>query len=241
MPKSLYRFRQKKHVPRLLAGSAGVVFGALLASTGAAASPLGDTLQKLAPNADKHVLSMAAEAMQCAEYHGQPDANTLAVIDYSKPSTARRLWVFDLSKPALLFHERVAHGSATGDDKATFFSNKPGSHASSIGLYRTANSYYGSKGYALRLKGLEDGVNDNAYRRAIVMHGADYAKPSFVKRIGRLGRSWGCPAVRPAIVKPLINSLKGGQYLFAYYPKPDWIKHSDYLHCTASQQAQASR
>ncbi len=241
MPNSLYRFRSEKRILRWMAGGAGVVAGALIACTGAAASPLGDTLQDLAPNADEHVLSMAAEAMQCAEYHGQPDASTLAVIDYSMPSTARRLWVFDLSEPALLFHERVAHGSATGDNRATFFSNKPGSHASSIGLYRTANSYYGSKGYALRLKGLEDGVNDNAYRRAIVMHGADYATPAFVHRIGRLGRSWGCPAVRPAIVKPLINSLKDGQYLFAYYPKPDWIKHSDYLNCTASQQAQVSR
>ena len=224
---------------RLMASVSGAILGGLLFATTAQASPLGDTLKRLAPKADGHVLSMAAEAMRCARYYDEPNADTLAVIDYSKPATAKWLWVFDLNEPALLFNARVAHGSATGDDQATFFSNTPGSHASSIGLYRTANSYYGSKGYAMRLKGLEDGVNDNAYKRAIVMHGADYATPSFVDRIGRLGRSWGCPAVRPGIAKPLINSIKDGQYLFAYYPKPDWIDNSEYLNCPVSHDAQA--
>lgn len=235
----LSAFIPTRYRSRRRPGRVGALLALVLASQTTLASPLGQTLQTLAPDADSHVLSMAAEALRCASYHGEPDAHALAVIDYSMPSTAKRLWVFDLDEPALLFNERVAHGSATGDNKATFFSNKPGSHASSIGLYSTANSYYGSKGYALRLKGLEEGVNDNAYKRAIVMHGADYATPSFVHRIGRLGRSWGCPAVRPGIVKPLINSIKDGQYLFAYYPKPDWIDNSEYLNCPVSHDAQA--
>ncbi|AWN16824.1 hypothetical protein SALB1_2628 [Salinisphaera sp. LB1] len=188
-------------------------------------------LERLAPGANPRVLALAASAMTCAERHGQPGADRLAVIDYSLPSTRRRLWVFDLSQPQLLFKEWVAHGRATGANEAEHFSNVPDSHESSLGLFRTLHSYHGHDGYALRLKGLEPGINSNAYSRAIVIHGAQYATPAFIHRVGRLGRSLGCPAVRPAVVKPLINSLKNGQYVFAYYPKPSWIKHSRYLHC----------
>lgn len=197
------------------------------------AASLTDTLERLAPSANPRVLALAASAMSCAERHGQPVADRLAVIDYSLPSTKRRLWVFDLSQPQLLFKEWVAHGRATGANEAEHFSNIPESHESSLGLFRTLHSYQGHDGYALRLKGLEPGINSNAYSRAIVIHGAQYATPAFIRRVGRLGRSLGCPAVRPAIVKPLINSLKNGQYVFAYYPKPAWIKHSRYLHCDA--------
>ncbi|WP_199671541.1 murein L,D-transpeptidase catalytic domain family protein [Salinisphaera sp. Q1T1-3] len=210
------------------------ISGWLLCAGIAQAADLGARLAKLAPDADPHVISMAVSAVHCAEKHGQPDADRLAVIDYSKPSTKRRLWVFKLSKPQLLFKEWVAHGSATGGNKATHFSNKPGSHASSLGLFRTLASYHGRHGLSLRLKGLEPGINDNAYKRAIVIHSAKYATPAFIHRVGRMGRSWGCPAVRPAIIEPLVNSLKDGQYVFAYYPKPSWIKHSEYLHCSAS-------
>lgn len=205
-----------------------LVFGAV-----AHAASLSATLKHLAPEADPHVLSMAASAMRCAERHGQPNADRLAVIDYSRASTQRRLWVFDLAKRRLLFKEWVAHGRASGANQAHYFSNVPESHTSSLGLFRTLGSYYGHKGYALRLKGLEPGINNNAYRRAIVMHGANYATPAFIHRVGRLGRSWGCPAIRPAVAKPLINSLKGGQYIFAYYPKPSWLEHSEYLNCPA--------
>lgn len=200
----------------------------------AQAGGLADTLERLAPGANPRVLALAASAMSCAERHGQPVAERLAVIDYSLPSTERRLWVFDLSQPQLLFKEWVAHGRATGANDAEYFSNIPDSHESSLGLFRTLNSYQGHDGYALRLKGLEPGINSNAYSRAIVIHGAQYATPAFIHRVGRLGRSLGCPAVRPAIVKPLINSLKDGQYVFAYYPKPAWIEHSGYLHCDAA-------
>ncbi|MES1955925.1 murein L,D-transpeptidase catalytic domain family protein [Salinisphaera hydrothermalis] len=224
------RAGRRPAVPKTL-GYALVSWGALAGAAHAAS--LSDTLERLAPSADPKVLALAASAMSCAERRGQPVADRLAVIDYSLPSTERRLWVFDLSRPRLLFKEWVAHGRASGANEAVRFSNVPDSHESSLGLFRTLNSYEGHDGYALRLKGLEPGINSNAYSRAIVIHGASYATPAFIHRVGRLGRSLGCPAVRPAIVKPLINSLKDGQYVFAYYPKSKWIKHSRYLHCGA--------
>ncbi|NIC06133.1 murein L,D-transpeptidase catalytic domain family protein [Billgrantia bachuensis] len=192
-----------------------------------ASSPLSQTLTRLAPDADPQVLELAASALACAE----PDAERLAVIDFSRPSTEPRLWVFDLAKERLMFEELVSHGRGSGDAEATLFSNTPESHQSSLGLFRTMNSYYGSNGYSLRLEGLEDGVNDLAYQRAIVIHGADYVSESFIQKTGRLGRSHGCPAVRQEVTYPLIDSIKEDHYLFAYYPDPEWLENSAFLSC----------
>jgi hypothetical protein len=189
--------------------------------------PLDRTLTRLAPNADPAVLRLAAHALACAS----ANARRLAVIDYSLPSTARRLWVFDLARPRLLFEELVSHGRGSGDARARAFSNKPESYQSSLGLFRTLDSYQGRNGYSLRLEGLEPGINDLAYQRAIVIHGADYVSESFIERTGRLGRSHGCPAVRPEVTHPLIDSIKGDQYLFAYYPDQKWLANSALLSC----------
>ncbi|MGQ4879004.1 murein L,D-transpeptidase catalytic domain family protein [Billgrantia sp. LNSP4103-1] len=196
---------------------------------------LSQTLVRLAPSADPRVLELAASALACAE----PDAERLAVIDFSRPSSEPRLWVFDLSQDKLLFEELVSHGRGSGDAEATVFSNTPESHQSSLGLFRTMNSYYGSNGYSLRLEGLEAGVNDLAYQRAIVIHGADYVSEAFVQQTGRLGRSHGCPAVRQEVTYPLIDSIKEEHYLFAYYPDPEWLESSAFLRCdrTATQLA----
>ena len=175
-----------------------------MAST-ARGQPLDRTLTRLAPNADPAVLRLAAHALTCAS----ANARRLAVIDYSLPSTARRLWVFDLARPRLLFEELVSHGRGSGDARAHAFSNQPESYQSSLGLFRTLDSYQGRNGYSLRLEGLEPGINDLAYQRAIVIHGADYVSNSFIERTGRLGRSHGCPAVRPEVTHPLIDSIKG--------------------------------
>ena len=153
----------------------------------------------------------------------------LAVIDYSLPSTQPRLWVFDLERGRLLFQELVAHGRNTGDAKAERFSNAEGSHMSSIGLFKTLQPYYGNNGYSLRLSGLDPGFNDNALARAIVMHGAPYVSEQFVKANGRLGRSWGCPAISAAVAKKMIDRVKGGGLVFAYYPDKEWLKTSKYL------------
>jgi hypothetical protein len=188
---------------------------------------LNNTLAKLAPKANPQVLRLAARALGCA----QPDAERLAVIDFSLPSTEQRLWVFDLKHQKLLFKELVSHGRGSGNAEAESFSNIPESYQSSIGLFRTLNSYYGRNGYSLRLKGLEAGVNDLAYQRAIVIHGADYVSENFIEQTGRLGRSHGCPAVRQEVAIKLIDSLKENQYLFTYYPDPEWLATSEFLSC----------
>ena len=192
-------------------------------------------LARLAPAADAGVLSLALKAMHCAQRHGTGvDATRLAVIDYSRSSLKPRLWIFDLSSQQLLYQEVVAHGQGSGDDLPSRFSNSDGSHQSSLGLFYTGTTYQGRNGYSLRMQGLEAGVNDAAMARAIVMHGADYVNPENGRRMGRLGRSWGCPALRSAVAKPIIDVLKNGQFVFSYYPDQDWLTRSALLHCSGS-------
>ncbi|WP_447957367.1 murein L,D-transpeptidase catalytic domain family protein [Vreelandella sp. EE7] len=203
-------------------------FSQMAASPPAGVSPLHQQLQLLAPSATPKALQLAAQALSCAD----PGAERLAVIDYSLPSTEQRLWVFDLHQNRLLFKELVSHGRGSGDANAEVFSNTPESYQSSIGLFRTMNSYYGRNGYSLRLDGLEANVNDQAFDRAIVIHGAHYVSDDFITQTGRLGRSHGCPAVREEITYPLIDSLKESQYVFAYYPDAEWMANSAFLRCS---------
>jgi len=192
---------------------------------------LGAILARVAPNADRKVLQLAASAMRCAlrrpELGVVPER--LGVIDYSRPSTQQRLWVFDLRRQRLLFEEWVAHGRNSGADRTEHFSNREGSFMSSIGAFTAQETYVGGNGYSLRLDGLEPGFNDHARERAIVIHGAPYVNPSAARLQGRLGRSLGCPAVRLTVAKPLIDALSGGTKVFAYYPDQDWLKRSQLL------------
>jgi hypothetical protein len=151
------------------------------------------------------------------------------------------LWVFDLRSHRLLYREWVAHGSGSGGNLPTHFSNEDGSHASSVGLFVTGATYMGRNGYSLRMDGLEPGFNDAAMDRAIVMHGADYVNAAADKALGRLGRSWGCPALRSAVARPIIDVMKDGQFVFAYYPEQAWLARSALLHCPAAQLAAAER
>ena len=198
-----------------------------LATTPLSPPKLERLLERLAPQANPGVLRLAAGALSCAA----TGARRLAVIDYSLPSTQPRLWVFDLARRQLLFEELVSHGRGSGEARAEHFSNTPASHQSSLGLFRTLGPYLGRNGYSLRLEGLEAGINDRAFERAIVIHGADYVSEDFIARTGRLGRSHGCPAVRPGVSRPLIDSIKDHQYLFIYYPDRDWLRNSAYLNC----------
>ena len=176
------------------------------------------------------VFELALQAASCAVKSGTVGApSTLTVIDYSKPSTERRLWVFDLKAKELVFEELVAHGQGSGANMATQFSNTDESHQTSLGLFVARETYIGKHGYSLRLDGLDRGVNDRARERAIVMHGAPYVSAQFVKANGRLGRSWGCPAISAAVAKPMIDRVKGGGLVFAYYPDAKWLKTSKYL------------
>lgn len=212
----------------------GLVLATLAALPAARASQpdLVTRLLPLAPGLDPDVLKLALGAMNCAT-QGSADAiaRRLAVIDYSRPSAEQRLWVFDLAAMKLLHVERVAHGRGTGENLSERFSNRPGSHQSSLGLFRTSETYDGANGYSLRLDGLDPGFNDRARERAIVMHGAPYVSDATVKVRGGVGRSHGCPAVRQEIARTLIDALKGGQYLFAYYPDSQWLRRSALLAC----------
>jgi hypothetical protein len=176
------------------------------------------------------VLEMALGAASCAVKSGAVKGpETLTVIDYSKPSSERRLWVYDLKTKHLLFEELVAHGQGSGANLATQFSNNDESHQTSLGLFVTSDTYVGKNGYSLRLDGLDRGVNDRARERAIVMHGAPYVSQAFVKSTGRLGRSWGCPAISELVARKMIDTVKGGGLVFAYYPDAQWLKTSKYL------------
>jgi L,D-transpeptidase-like protein len=179
---------------------------------------------------DPTVFELALGAAACAVKSGAIiDPSTLTVIDYSRPSTARRLWVFDMHTRALLYEELVAHGKNSGDNMATRFSNELDSHQSSLGLYLTEDTYVGKNGYSLRLRGLDDGFNDRASERAIVMHGAPYVNDDVARTMGRLGRSWGCPALREGVARVIIDRVKETGLLFAYYPDAAWLKSSKYL------------
>lgn len=216
---------------RIVLVCAGVLFMSapqLRAEAPCAVKPpdsLVSSLLRQAPGLNAEVLRMALRATGCAAEQGRVKRkDLLTVIDYSLPSSQPRLWAFDLASRKLLFRELVAHGKNSGGEFANFFSNSPGSLATSLGLFVTADPYFGSNGYSLRLRGLEEGVNDMAMDRAIVMHGAPYVSRAAVRALGRLGRSWGCPAVRKEIAKKMIDTLRGGSPIFAYHP--EWKKKS---------------
>lgn len=176
------------------------------------------------------ILELALGAARCAAAVGAVEAPaTLTIIDYSRASTEPRLWVLDLQRGRLLYEELVSHGQGSGGNFATAFSNTPDSHQTSLGLFVTDDTYVGRNGYSLRLNGLEPGVNDRARERAIVMHGAPYVNAGITRSLGRLGRSHGCPAVREPVARELIDRVKGGGLLFAYYPDPSWLDSSRFL------------
>ena len=213
-----------------------IIAFALLAPAVAAAGPtIERRLARLAPDLDRDVLALALQAKDCRS--ADESGHRLAIIDYSKPSTEKRLWVFDVNKPRLLFHEYVAHGRGSGENYATSFSNTSGSFQSSLGLYRTADTYDGGNGYTLRLEGLDPGFNDRARERYIVMHGAPYVDPDLANTQGRLGRSLGCPALRPQIARQIIDTLRDGQWLFVYSPDASWLNQAASLSCASSRLA----
>ena len=232
---------------RLFIAAAAVLFCALdlHASCRASASEsLVTSLLTQAPELHSQVLRLALDAAGCAVDRGLVRRRELlTVIDYSVSSSQPRLFVFDLDARKLLFRELVAHGKNSGGDMANYFSNDAGSLASSLGLFVSEDTYVGHNGYSLRLRGLEEGVNDMASDRAIVLHGAYYVSSEAVRVLGRLGRSWGCPAVREEIAHKLIDTIRGGSAIFAYYPEKSWLETSLFLQhdvTTASATTMAS-
>jgi hypothetical protein len=196
-------------------------------------------LRAEASSIDQRVLRMALEATDCAEDRDLGDNSILTVIDYSLPSTEPRLWVLDLDSKQLLFHELVSHGVNTGENFATRFSNRVGSRQSSLGLFRTEGTYYGRNGFSLRLEGLDRGINHKALERTIVIHGAWYVSEAFAEEHGRLGRSWGCPALEKEVAPEVIETIKNGSLLFIYHPDQRWQEQSEFLN--GCRQSTASR
>lgn len=155
--------------------------------------------------------------------------NIISIADFSQPSSRKRLFVIDLEKRKVLFNTYVAHGINSGKEYASSFSNAPQSNKSSLGFYETTTTYLGKHGYSLHLQGLEKGINDNAWCRDIVLHGADYVNEDYVQMQGYIGRSQGCPAVPEKMHKPIIDKIRNGTCFFIYSPDRRYLLHSKLL------------
>jgi len=196
------------------------------------ARSLESSLLLAAPTIRPEALRAALSAWGALYSRGEISRPLITVIDYGLPSTVKRMWVLDLTARRLLFNELVAHGRNSGEDLARSFSNEEGSLKTSLGAFVTGTTYTGRNGYSLHLHGMEPGVNDRAEARTIVLHGAPYVGEGFAQRQGRLGRSYGCPAVRPAIARPLIDVIKNRTLLYAWHPSakqavaPDGLAHT---------------
>ncbi|MCW8408307.1 murein L,D-transpeptidase catalytic domain family protein [Legionella sp. PATHC035] len=191
-----------------------------------------------APHLNPLVINKVLTSLKCAIEYNVDHNNILTIIDYSLPSNEKRLWVFDLSAKKLLFHTYVSHGIKSGTLLTNYFSNKFNSKASSIGVYQTQQAYYGRDGLSLRLDGLDRNFNDNASGRSVVMHSGWYVEERFIKRYGRPGRSWGCPALPLENSQAIINTIKDKSLLVVYYPSDAWFAKSKFLNCDKSPSPQ---
>lgn len=163
----------------------------------------------------------------------------ISVIDFTLPSTEKRMFVLDLKNKKVLFETIVSHGRNSGEKYAKEFSNRHGSFQSSLGFYTTENTYQGGNGYSLVLNGLEKGINDQAKPRAVVIHGADYCSTDVIKSTGRLGRSYGCPALPRQLTGPIINTIKNGTMLFIYAEDKTYLASSKIINQSKSMIAQS--
>ena len=203
----------------------------------AATAPGGNAFGKLYDSLRLNFMGLSQQAFQYAmqgfDYLSKAgkiaNDRVISIVDFSQPSSKKRLFIIDLDRQKVVFNTYVAHGVNSGKEYAEQFSNRPESNQSSLGFYETMDTYNGKNGYSLHLQGLEKGINDNADSRAIVMHGADYVSEGFIQSQGYLGRSWGCPAVPEKLHKPIINTIKNGTCLFIYSPNKNYFIHSKIL------------
>jgi hypothetical protein len=192
-------------------------------------SALKSTSNSPHPQLSQELYNLALHGYQKLATGNKLSKKLLTIVDYSKPSTEKRLFIIDMVSNKVVLFTLVAHGQNSGVKIATSFSNTDASHQSSLGFFITGSTYNGSNGYSLRLKGLEPRINDKAESRAIVMHGAPYVSEEVIRNTGRLGRSWGCPAVSQKEHKQIIDMVKGGSCLFIYAPQKQYLASSSIL------------
>jgi hypothetical protein len=184
-----------------------------------------ETLQLSAHGLTFHAFALALNGMRQLEEKGcLGNCNILSIVDLSQSANKKRLYILDLETRQVICQTYVAHGRNSGEEFASSFSNQPSSNKSSLGFYVTAEKYEGDHGLSLRLEGMEKGINDNAFDRAIVIHGADYVSDQFIFENGRLGRSLGCPAVSMDEISTVVNLLDGRSCLFIYYPDAGYMR-----------------
>lgn len=188
-----------------------------------------DSLNLESLGLSRKVFDYGLMGMEKLRKKGLIKTNILSIVDMSKASDEKRLFVIDLDNFQLLFNTLVAHGCNSGKKQAQYFSNQPRSRKTSLGFYVTGDTYEGSNGYSLKLLGMENGINNNAYKRAIVVHGADYVNEDYVQQQGYIGRSYGCPAVPANISDDIIDHIKEGTCLFIYSPQNYYLRHSSFL------------
>ena len=224
-------YRKKSKL--FIASASLLIATSIFVSTTQAATPSQVSTSKILSEAktlSPKVLKLALKSYNNAVRNGVGvNKHLLTVIDYSRHSNEKRLWVIDLNSSHVIMNLLVAHGKNTGWMDAKHFSNSPQSRETSLGLFETEGTYMGHNGLSLRLKGLDKGFNDHAESRAIVVHGAPYVSDAFAKQYGRVGNSWGCPAVDKKYAPELIKTIKGGSLIFSYYPDAKFLSHSQYL------------
>lgn len=207
--------QMKSQMKQLGKLSLALVVGSILLSGTTNAMANSSSLSDINPQA----LKLGMNAYKWAQEHGKVSKPYLTIVDFSMPSKERRLWIIDMKDKQVIANELVANGKNSGYDRGVHFSNSPSSKESSLGVYETADTYFGKHGNSLRVVGLESGINSNAYSRAIVMHPAAYVSNSIAQSTGRVGNSWGCFALDQNVAPHVINLLKGGSVIFAYAPQ----------------------
>ncbi len=196
-----------------------------LASNSISSAKMYDSLKLNISGLSEEAFAYALKGFEYLKLKGKiNNDHILSIVDFSRPSSQKRLFVIDLKNYKVLFNTYVAHGQKSGAAMATQFSNIPDSYQSSLGFYTTSSTYNGKNGYSMHLEGMELGINDKAEERAIVMHGAPYVNENIIHDRGYIGRSWGCPAVPEKLNKPIIDKIKNGSCLFIF------SENNKYLH-----------
>ena len=226
--KNIINFSDKKSTVNLTSKTDSVVLTAVV--TAAVKVNLYDSLRLGSLGLARQAFDCAIKGFNTMKAVGEmSNKNIISIIDFSKSSCQKRLFVIDLKNSKVLFNTYVAHGMQSGKEFANQFSNKIESNKSSLGFYETQGTYIGGNGYSLRLQGIEKGINDNANKRDIVMHGAGYVDESFIRSQGYIGRSWGCPALPQRLHKAIIDVIKNGTCLFIFSPDNNYLSHSKIL------------